>query len=617
MSHNRKNGLISVIVTNYNNENYISDCLDGILNQSYKNIEIIVIDDASTDNSLSVIKNWINLNKNSFSNDDFFTLIELPRNTGFSGAVTAGLFACKGEFIAFHDGDDLSNKNRFKKQVEFLNMNTHLNSVGCNYSIFSNSDLTPVFKPNGIVCGVEKIKNIYSKGGNCVCYGTLLFRGEIFDTIGGLNRRLPLVEDYEYITRLLPFGLDNLPDILYYYRKHEKQRSRGLYTFKDKPHNIEDFKVLMVLDKLNIGGTETHVLSLIKGLLANNIQVAIVAGKGPLKSEFEKLGCNIYEVDFPLTIETDVLKKSEFENMLNKIIDDESINIVHAHQSPSGSICIDLCNKLKIPCVFTIHGLYYQDIVDSKLKLAQEVISVSPPVYEWLLEFGINSTIVPNFIDFNEFFQFDNEEDIRNELDIDKDAFIALYCSRLAWGKTLVAENLIRVCRDIRRLENIDIHAIIVGEGPDLHKISYCCDRANNILKDNFIHVVGPKTVLNDYYASCDCVVGTGRVAIEAMASYKPVIASGNLGYLGILNEDNLDLSWQTYFADHKFNKVNNASYLYKDLKHMISNKNKFKDISNTCSNWAKEKFDTDTNIKDIIKIYQRSVSNCDYFFKK
>ena len=110
MKYQRIEGLVSFVISNYNNENYISDCLDSILNQTYENIEIIVVDDNSTDNSVQVIKQWIENNKNLFKNDDYIKLLELPRNTGFAGCVTAGLFLAKGEYIAMQDGDDKSAK---------------------------------------------------------------------------------------------------------------------------------------------------------------------------------------------------------------------------------------------------------------------------------------------------------------------------------------------------------------------------------------------------------------------------------------------------------------------------------------------------------------------------
>ncbi|MGL5381209.1 glycosyltransferase [Clostridium sp.] len=617
MLYKREEDLVSIIVTNYNNENYIEDCLDGILNQTYKNIEVILVNDASTDNSLDIIHDWIDYNFHSFDNKDYLTVINLPRNVGFSGAVSVGLFMCKGEFIAFHDGDDISVENRIEKQVEYLKNNPNIGVIGSNYSVFSNEDPTPKILPNGLAYSVEHIKDIYSKGGNCVCYGTLMIRGDIFDKIGGLSRKLPLVEDYEFITRLLPFGVNNLTDILYNYRVHQKQRSRGLY----KSNNIEldnsNLNVLLVLDRFNIGGTETHVLSLAKELISQGVSVVLIADDGPLSVEFEKLDCKIYNVDFPLHIITDLNQKSRYMNRITQIIKEEKITIVHAHQSPSGSICIDLCKDLGIPCVFTVHGLYYQDIAYDRLQLVDSVISVSQPVYDWLLGYNIQSTVIPNAVDFDKSLCLSCNSSIRSDLNIDEDALIVLYCSRIAWGKTAVAENLIRVSRDLRRLENLNIHVLIIGDGPDLDKVTASAQRANTILGKEYIHVLGPKTDLNDYYLACDCVVGTGRVAIEAMSFGKPIIASGNHGYFGILNENNLDNSWRVYFGDHESSKINNASYLYKDLKYIYNHKESLSSLSTACTTWGKNKFDVKIIIEDILQAYRNSLSNYNPTFRK
>ncbi len=63
MPYTRTTGLVSVVITNYNHAQYIVDCLDSIKSQTYKNIEIIIVDDASTDNSVKVINEWIKTNK--------------------------------------------------------------------------------------------------------------------------------------------------------------------------------------------------------------------------------------------------------------------------------------------------------------------------------------------------------------------------------------------------------------------------------------------------------------------------------------------------------------------------------------------------------------------------
>ncbi|MGL4800946.1 MULTISPECIES: glycosyltransferase [Peptostreptococcaceae] len=605
MLYKREQDLVSVVVTNYNNGKYIEDCLDSILNQSYKKIEVILVNDASTDNSIEIINSWIKDNIKGFNREEYITVVNIPRNMGFSGAVSTGLFMTRGEFVAFHDGDDISNEYRIEKQVEFLRKHKNINSVGSNYAVFNNEDSTPVLKPNGIAFGVDKIKDIYYQGGNCVCYGTLMIRGEVFDNIGGLSRRLNLVEDYEYITKLLPLGLDNINEVLYYYRVHEKQRSLGLKKSNKDKIDLEKMNVLLVLDRLNIGGTETHVLSLATELINKGVNVIIMADKGGLSEAFEKLECKIYNVSFPFSIIKDTKTKKRYLDRIKQIIKKEKINIAHIHQSPSGALCLEVCKELGIGCVATIHGLYYLDLVNTNLKLADEVISVSHPVCEWLMKSNIHSTVIPNSIDFEKYLCSECNTNIRNELNIGEDDLIILYCSRLAWGKTTVAENLIRVCRDLKRLEEMKIHLLVVGDGPDFAKIVNSAKRANEILKEEYIHVVGAKTDLNDYYLTCDCVVGTGRVAIEALAYQKPIIASGNHGYFGILDEDNVDKSWSVYFGDHQSSKINNPSYLYKDIKYIYENKDKLKNSSLTCNVWARNKFDIKITIEQVINIYK------------
>ncbi|WP_250674246.1 glycosyltransferase [Paraclostridium ghonii] len=610
MKYNRIDGLVSIVVSNYNNENYILGCLDSILNQTYENIEIIVIDDNSTDNSVPKIKNWIIENKKNFKSDDYIKLLELPKNVGFAGSVTYGLFLARGEYIAMHDGDDKSHKDRIKKQVDFLNNNKGVNVVGTNYASFNNDDPTPKTEVTDIEFGVDKIKDKYSSGLNCVCHGSLLIKGTVFDSVGGLSRKLEGAEDYEFITKLLPFGIDNINEELYYYRVHENQRSKLYYDTNKFSMEETDLKVLMVLDSLNIGGTETHVYSLIKEFLDRDIKVCLLADHGPYSSEFLKLGCTIYNIDFPLYVIEDVATANRYKNKIKQIILAENINIIHAHQSPSGALCVDIGKELNIPCIFTVHGLYYYDILHDRLNLSDSVISVSQPTYDWLLEYNVSSTVIPNSLDFDNYVTKTPDLSIKEELGIDKDAFTIVYCSRIAWSKTRVAENLLRVCRDLVRIENLNLHLIIVGDGPDFNQLVGIANRTNALLGKECIHLVGGKTNVVDYYLNADCIVGTGRVAIEAFACKKPVIASGNNGYFGILNNENIESAWRVYFGDHKSIKSNNASFLYNDIKYVYENKNDLDIYTESCYDWAKSFFDIRTNIDKLINIYMNSLKN-------
>lgn len=601
----RVKNLVSIVISNYNNAKYLTKCLDSIINQTYKNIEIIIVDDASTDNSLEVIENWFNNDFNGINKRKMTKLLKLPSNVGFSGAVTTGLFLCSGEYIAMQDSDDYSDAARIEKQVKYLIDNPNISAVGTNYKVFSDEDDRTKSVPNELKYGFDEIKEVYSKGKNCVCYGSLLFKGEVFDKVGGLTRKIEGAEDYEFITKLLPEGIDNIKEPLYYYRRHGLQRSIEYYGKKEmKKIKREELSVLMVLDSFNIGGTETHALSIVKQLIKAGIKVSILAGEGPMSKEFNNLNCKIYSMDFPISVVTNKLIIERYKERIGRIIKLENINLIHAHQSPSGSLAIEVGRSLNIPTVFTVHGLYYQDIANTYLPLASKVIGVSIPVYEWLLKFNIQSTVVPNGLDFKEYENSNVRDKMRKEIGIANDGFVVFYCSRLAWGKVKACENAIRSCRDLRRLENCDIYLVVAGDGPGYDDLSKIAEKANIKQGKKFIYMLGGKTNVLDYYAVCDCVLGTGRVAIEGMAAKKPVIASGNDGYCGILNKENFNQSWKIYFGDHKSNKINNASFVYEDLKYVYSNYEEVKKDSNEIYNLAYSKFNIEGTVEETIKVY-------------
>lgn len=99
-------GLLSIIIPAYNIEYYIGRCLDSLLNQTYEDLEIIVVDDGSTDNTLSIIKEYCN-------KDNRITVIH-KENEGVSVARLTGMKKAKGEYVGFVDGDDIVEQDMFE-----------------------------------------------------------------------------------------------------------------------------------------------------------------------------------------------------------------------------------------------------------------------------------------------------------------------------------------------------------------------------------------------------------------------------------------------------------------------------------------------------------------------
>lgn len=107
-----QNGLISVIMTNYNTpEAYLREAIDSILRQTYANFEFIIIDDCSTDDSVNVLRSY---------RDERIILLQNEENLGLTKSLNRALAIAKGEFIARMDSDDISEPSRFEMQTAYL-----------------------------------------------------------------------------------------------------------------------------------------------------------------------------------------------------------------------------------------------------------------------------------------------------------------------------------------------------------------------------------------------------------------------------------------------------------------------------------------------------------------
>ena len=223
----REEGLVSVVIPCYNTALFIEDCLNGLLSQTYKKMEVILINDASTDHTQQIVEKWLENTKPSFKT----IICNLPVNTGFAGAITTGYFMSSGEYIAVNDADDISHPLRLEKQVDFLLKNPDYDLIGTSYLMFDDVDKKESGKKENWLYYGDSIRKVYGRGEHCVCHGTILFRGKAFDMLGGPTRRIHGAEDYEFIAKFLNANLkiENLKETLYYYRNHNQQRSKAFY----------------------------------------------------------------------------------------------------------------------------------------------------------------------------------------------------------------------------------------------------------------------------------------------------------------------------------------------------------------------------------------------------
>ncbi len=135
--------LVSIITPAYNCERYIADTIDSVLEQTYQNWEMIIVNDKSSDNTEDVIKEYV-------KNDRRIKLINLSENSGAAVARNVALENAKGRFIAFLDSDDRWNKHKLKKQLDFMiNNNYGFTFTSYEYMKDESNAIEKIFKvPN-------------------------------------------------------------------------------------------------------------------------------------------------------------------------------------------------------------------------------------------------------------------------------------------------------------------------------------------------------------------------------------------------------------------------------------------------------------------------------------
>lgn len=146
---NLKQPLVSIIVITYNSSKYVIETLESAKMQTYQNIELIVSDDCSTDNTVEICRDWIKANKKRFIRTE---LITTGNNSGVPSNCNRGLRKANGIWIKYIAGDDILDKNCISKFIN-ISMNDHQEPsfLFCNISMFKNNSTK-------IIC--EKISTI-------------------------------------------------------------------------------------------------------------------------------------------------------------------------------------------------------------------------------------------------------------------------------------------------------------------------------------------------------------------------------------------------------------------------------------------------------------------------
>lgn len=215
--------MISVLIPVYNAEYYINETLECMANQTYKDLEILICDDCSQDNSVSIINEFIKKNNNL--NIKFFRNCE---NKGYLKTSNFLVSHANGEYISFQDADDLALPDRFMKLKKHL-IDNKLDLVGSYCGIIRNrEDVLSIIKYSGTFDEIKK--DLMHKSHPPFCGSAILVKSSIIAQCGLYDVNFDRIgaEDYDWIYRvaLEGFKLGNVSEPLYLYRQHNQSVSR-------------------------------------------------------------------------------------------------------------------------------------------------------------------------------------------------------------------------------------------------------------------------------------------------------------------------------------------------------------------------------------------------------
>jgi glycosyltransferase involved in cell wall biosynthesis len=236
--------VISVIMSVYNGSAYLKDAIESILYQTYTNFEFIIINDASTDDSLKIIESYT---------DERLVLKTNDKNLGLTKSLNKGISLAKGKYIARMDCDDISLPERFQKQFSFFQENEDITVCGTNYQFIGGST-------SNLPLDNDTLKIKLFQGKNLIAHPSVMFRREIFDDHNiEYDESVKYAQDFKlWVDISQKFKIANVVEPLLKYRVHNQQIS------STKPNQQKKVVMSVCIDQL---------VTLVKNPTSDNIKL--------------------------------------------------------------------------------------------------------------------------------------------------------------------------------------------------------------------------------------------------------------------------------------------------------------------------------------------------------
>lgn len=225
--------LVSIIVITYNSSKYVLETLESCKAQTYKNLELIISDDGSTDETVHICQEWLDKNQHYFVNSE---LITVYKNSGIPANCNRGVKASQGEWIKLIAGDDVLKNDAIQNFLDFLNYNKQIKILHSEIEYFENNlkdtRKSSYNKRNFFLLDSEKqYQKLLHK--NSLNAPSVIFAKSLFNEVNGFDENFMLIEDYPFWMMVTKRGhkIWFLNKVTVYYRIHNQSVQRNNSPF--------------------------------------------------------------------------------------------------------------------------------------------------------------------------------------------------------------------------------------------------------------------------------------------------------------------------------------------------------------------------------------------------
>ena len=247
MDNNIKRPEVSVIMPVFNGEKYLRSAIDSVLSQTFTNFEFIIINDGSTDDSLSIITSY---------KDKRIIVINNEKNIQIIETLNKGIALAKGAYIIRMDCDDVCRKNRFALQVAFMNKHTDIGASGCYFNLLLNNKRVKMDSP----LTTDEI-NCFLIFNSPIAHPTAIIRTDALNKNQlQYSKEYLHAEDYFLWSQINKNAkLANIPHYLLDYRVHSHQITKLADSGDEKHTSLLKVRAIQLID-FGIGFTEKELL---------------------------------------------------------------------------------------------------------------------------------------------------------------------------------------------------------------------------------------------------------------------------------------------------------------------------------------------------------------------